>query len=290
MLSLIALAAVVFHHALAVVAGTSLWEDQYSQALVVPPITILLLYMERKTIFHKIGYNVAGVILYFVFISAFFVIVLHGTALDSSTLISLSIFLFSACCIVAFLFSYGSEAFRLASFPLFFLLLMTPWPEVVRNRVISFLQHGSALATDGFFSIAHIPFSREDVVITLPSVTIEIARECSGIRSTLILFLAALVLAHLFLRSGWSKVALIIFLIPVTIARNGLRIFVLSTLGMYVDESFLTGRLHHNGGIVFFILAFIVLWAMIWILQKFEGKMLGKGIQSTAQNVAVSES
>jgi exosortase len=246
--------------------------------------------MERRTIFRDIGYNAAGAILYFVFIGTFLITVLHGTALDSTSLISLSIFLFSACCIVAFLFSYGSEAFRLASFPLFFLLLMTPWPDAMRNRVIVFLQHGSALATDWFFSIANIPFSREDVVITLPSVTIEIAQECSGIRSTLILFLAAVVLAHLFLRSGWSKVALIVFLIPVTIARNGLRIFVLSTLGMYVDESFLTGRLHHNGGIVFFILAFIVLWAMIWVLQKFEDKIMGRTIQGTPQNVAVSES
>src|SRR5262249_18397392 len=104
--------------------------------------------------------------------------------------------------------------------------------------------------------------------------TIEIAQECSGIRSTLILFLVALVLAHLFLRSGWSKCALMVLLLPVTIARNGLRIFVLSTLGMYVDPSFLTGRLHRNGGIVFFILAFVVLWGMIWLFQKLEGKML----------------
>jgi len=41
---------------------------------------------------------------------------------------------------------------------------------------------------------------------------------------------------------------------------------------MYVDPSFLSGRLHHQGGIVFFVVSFIGLWAMVWILQKFEGK------------------
>jgi exosortase/archaeosortase family protein len=65
-----------------------------------------------------------------------------------------------------------------------------------------------------------------------------------------------------------------VLLVPVTIARNGLRIFVLTTLGMYVDPSFLTGRLHHNGGIVFFVLAFIILWGMIWLLQKAEDKLM----------------
>jgi len=57
-------------------------------------------------------------------------------------------------------------------------------PDALRNRVIVFLQHGSAVGTDWFFSVANIPFSRDGVVIALPTVSIEIAQECSGIRSS----------------------------------------------------------------------------------------------------------
>jgi hypothetical protein len=41
---------------------------------------------------------------------------------------------------------------------------------------------------------------------------------------------------------------------------------------MYVNPSFLTGRLHHQGGIVFFAVAFVALWVIVWILQKIEGQ------------------
>ena len=120
--------------------------------------------------------------------------------------------------------------------------------------------------------MANIPFSRDGVVIALPTVTIEIAQECSGIRSSLILVIAGLVLGHLFLGKTWSKFVLVALLVPLTIAKNALRIFTLSTLGIYVNPSFLTGRLHHQGGIVFFAASFVALWGMVWTLQNFEGR------------------
>jgi exosortase len=149
---------------------------------------------------------------------------------------------------------------------------MTPLPDGLRDRVIVFLQYGSAVVTDWFFSVTNIPFSRDGVVIMLPTVTIEIAQECSGIRSSVILVIAGLVLGHLFLRKIRSKIALVALLVPLTIAKNAFRIFSLSTLGMYVNQSFLSGRLHHQGGIVFFAVAFVALWVLVWILQKLEGQ------------------
>jgi exosortase/archaeosortase family protein len=62
-----------------------------------------------------------------------------------------------------------------------------------------------------------------------------------------------------------------LLLVPLTIIKNAFRIFSLSTLGMYVNPSFLSGRLHHQGGIVFFAVAFVGLWAIVWTLQKLEG-------------------
>jgi hypothetical protein len=49
---------------------------------------------------------------------------------------------------------------------------------------------------------------------------------------------------------------------------------------MYVDESFLSGKLHHQGGIVFFAVTFVVLWTMIWALQKIEGQPVKTATQS----------
>ena len=159
-----------------------------------------------------------------------------------------------------------------ASFPLLLLLLAAPLPESFRTQAIVLLQNRSADATGLLFHLANVPFSRAGVVLTLPRVTIEIAQECSGIRSSLVLLIATLVMGHLLVRSWWSKAGLLLLFVPLMIAKNGLRIFALSMLGMYVDPSFLAGRLHRNGGILFFALAFACTWGVAEIFHLLESR------------------
>ena len=51
---------------------------------------------------------------------------------------------------------------------------------------------------------------------------------------------------------------------------NGIRIVTLSTLAIYADPSFLTGKLHNEGGFVFFLLALAILAPVLWLLQRSE--------------------
>lgn len=182
----------------------------------------------------------------------------------------MSILLFGLCCLSAFTFNYGAKAFRAGAFPLLFLLLMVPLPDPVLEAAIAGLRNGSAIITCWLFDLAHIPYARHGAVLVLPRIDIYIAEECSGIRSSMVLLLSALVLGHLYLRTFWGKLLLTLAVLPVTVAKNGLRIFVLSSLGMYVDPSFLSGRLHHDGGFIFFGLAFAGLLLTIWVLQRIE--------------------
>ena len=285
---LIVLAVVIFYRPLWVVFGSSFSVDQYSQVLVVPPLSALLLHVEKRKIFARTSFSQAGVALYVIFIGAFAYLASRASEIDASNYVALSILLFTASCIAAFLFSYGFHALQAGGFPVFFLILMTPLPDGLRNQGISFLQYGSAEVTDWLFTASGIPFTRSGVILALPSVTIEIAQECSGIRSSLILVISGLILGHLFLKSGWSKLALLVLLIPFTIIKNGIRIFTLSTLGMYVNPSFLTGRLHHEGGIVFFALALAGVWGAIWLLQGFENAIMRKHVGETPQDVVMS--
>ena len=56
--------------------------------------------------------------------------------------------------------------------------------------------------------------------------------------------------------------------IPLLLVKNGIRIVTLSLLSIYVDPGFLTGSLHRSGGILFFILALVILAPVLWILQR----------------------
>ena len=84
------------------------------------------------------------------------------------------------------------------------------------------------------------------------------------------LLVASMVLAQVSLRSPWSKAAVIAATVPLSIAKNALRIVTLSMLGTRVDPGFLTGRLHHQGGVVFFMISLAVLVLLLWIFRRVE--------------------
>jgi hypothetical protein len=52
---------------------------------------------------------------------------------------------------------------------------------------------------------------------------------------------------------------------------------------MYVDPGFLTGRLHHQGGIVFFLIGLLLLLPVLWFLQR--GEFPRSGVERTAQSL-----
>lgn len=287
-LGLIVIAIGIFHSSLATAIGSSLSVDRYAHILMVVPVSVVLMYMERRRALAKVSFNLAGGILYLAAVGAFAYIGHRAATMDLSNYISISILLFAICSIAAYLFCYGTAAFKAVAAPLIFLLLMTPMPDWMLEHTITFLQLGSAEVTDWFFTIAGVHFVREGVIISLPEVTIEVAKECSGIRSSLILVISGLVLAHLFLRSPWSKLALTVAIIPMTIFKNALRIFVLTMLGTHVNPSFLNGWLHHQGGIVFFAAAFAAIWGMVWILQRLEGRTKAINDQTASPDAARS--
>jgi exosortase len=135
------------------------------------------------------------------------------------------------------------------------------------NHIVSLLQQGSADAANRLFVIAGVPVTRDGLQLSIPGLAVEVATECSSIRSSLMLLVTSMVLAHLLLRSTWGKVLVILAAIPLSIAKNGLRIFARSMLTAYVDPGYMHGRLHRHGVIVFFL----VFLAVYLILLRLVG-------------------
>ena len=155
-------------------------------------------------------------------------------------------------------------------FPLGFLFLIVPLPERFVDMVTVFLQRQSAVASEILFRAALVPVTRAGIMLSIPALDIEVARECSSIRSSTMLVIMTLILAHLFLRSRWRKTLLVVAAIPLSVAKNAVRIFTIAELGTRVDPGYLNGRLHHNGGLVFLGLALVVDIALLWILRRGE--------------------
>lgn len=165
---------------------------------------------------------------------------------------------------------FGATGFRATLFPQLFLLFLAPIPLELLDVMIQALLWGSALVTDLLFRVSGLPFFRQDYVFVLPGLTIEIAKECSGIRSTMALVITGLLAGYLSLRTGWGKLVLVAALFPLAVFKNGLRIVTLSLLSIHVDEGFMEGDLHTRGGVVFFCVTLAVMGALIWGIGRLE--------------------
>jgi exosortase/archaeosortase family protein len=97
-----------------------------------------------------------------------------------------------------------------------------------------------------------------------------VARECSGIRSSIALLVLAILVGHFFLGTWWKQVVFVLAGIAVMIVKNGIRIVTLTVLATYVDPGFLYGNLHREGGVVFFLIGLLLMAPVFWILQAGE--------------------
>jgi exosortase len=171
-----------------------------------------------------------------------------------------------------FVMCFGLQAVRTALFPLGFLFFAVPLPDALLSRVITALQYGSVEVTSFLFRLTPVPVFREGIRFALPGLDLEVARECSSIRSSLALLLTCVLANHLFLRHGWSKTATLLLVFPLAVFKNGVRIVTLSLLTLYVDEGFMKGGLHTRGGVVFFALSLAILLLIIFGLRQIESK------------------
>jgi len=67
-----------------------------------------------------------------------------------------------------------------------------------------------------------------------------------------------------------GKTVPVLTTILIAIAKNAVRIFTLSMLGIHVNLAFLDGRPHRNGGVVFFTLALIDIVRLVKVIGKAE--------------------
>ncbi len=248
--------------------------DYYSHILLIPFVTGYFLFVERKTILKNLSYSwTAGVSLAAFSALAYLLALWQKEWLGPNDFASLT----TASSIVifwgGFVLIYGSNAFLAGRFPLLFLLFAIPVPAFLLDRFISLLQVGSTEVTQWLFDLTGTTYFREGFTYQLAGINIEVAAECSGIRSTLALIISCVVAGHLFLRSGWRQLILLIAILPITIFKNAIRIATLSLLAIHVDKRFITESwLHHSGGIVFYIPALGLLGVVLWWLSRGEGK------------------
>lgn len=269
----IAAVVLVFRGPLVSLASHAALSDLHSYILLIPFVSVYLGYNRRRQLPKEtagsplIGGSLLGL--------GLITLVLSWTlpaarSLGLNDLIALQTVAFLACVFAGGFFFLGRAGMRVLAFPAAFLAFMIPMPDQVVNALETGYKLASADAAAVLFGLSGVPVFREGQVFQLPGITLEVAQECSGIRSSWVLLIAATVGANLFLKTGWLRAAVMAFVIPLGIVRNGFRILVLGLLCVRLDPSWIDSPIHKQGGPLFFALSLIPLALLLWCLRAWE--------------------
>jgi exosortase C (VPDSG-CTERM-specific) len=163
----------------------------------------------------------------------------------------------------------GRDVFRGAGFPLAFLVFLVPLPAPITAGLESLLQHASAATAGVCFQLSDLPvFQRGDLEFQLPGITIEVAPECSGIQSSMALFIVSLAAGYVFLRSPWRRAVLSFAVVPLGIARNAVRILTIAELCVHIGPEMIDSYIHHHGGWIFFLASLVPFLALLFLLVR----------------------
>lgn len=165
------------------------------------------------------------------------------------------------------IFFAGWRFFRGVVFPWAFLILMIPIPAILFTEITFPLQILTSKLASLLLPLAGVPVLREGNVIYLPTMPLEIAEACSGIRSLLSLASLAVIYGYLAESRIWARITLALAAIPIAVAANSLRIVGTGLLVQYWDPEKAEGFFHTFSGWLIFLVSLAMLFMLHRLLQ-----------------------
>ena len=246
--------------------------DLHSYTLLVPFVSVYLLYVRRDQLPRNYASDVALGVLFLVVGLAGLAFThslgLAGRVLSENSRVMLLTLSFLCCLAGGASFFLGRSWIRAAAFPLAFLVFMVPMPDAMANALETGSKYASAEVANLLFDLSGTPFLRAGLLFQLPNITFEVAQACSGIRSSWVLFITSVLAANLFLRTPWRRFALVALIIPLAVLRNGFRIMVIGLLCVNMGPQMIDSLIHRRGGPAFFILSLVPFFVVLWWLRR----------------------
>ena len=261
----------------------ALKKEIHSYTVLIPLVCIYLASLKRDSLTREARGSAAGAAsgaLIFALAAAalFFGSVLAGAAAWSHN----DTMTRNAACFVLLLIAGGFGCLgvpwmRMLAFPFAFLVFMVPLPDIAVEQLEDVLMRASAGLAHVLFQLTGTPVLCNGQVVELPGMTLEVARNCSGIRSSLILFITSLIASYLFLSSTWHRCLLMAMVIPLGIFRNAIRVLVIGLLCVHIGPHMIDSWIHHHGGPLFFAVSLAPLFlTAAWFRQRERKSEMGK--------------
>jgi exosortase len=273
------------------------WSDEnYSHGLLIPFVIGFILWAERAKLRQgpykpSMLWGGAAVLL------ALFVL-WTGVAGAELFIQRISLVLMLAGVVVYF---WGARLLRLVWVPLSLLLLAIPIPVIVFNKIAFPLQLFASSCAVSAMRLVDIPVLRQGNVIefmplnSVETRKLEVVEACSGIRSLMTLTTLAVVFAYFSYPRGttgsgkaenetgktglfnpvtrwgfWRSTLIVLSAVPIAIVTNAFRVSGTGILARYYGVKVADGFFHSFSGWVIYIVAFLLLFAFGWVLDRFR--------------------
>ncbi len=285
--------------------GTDWWTDaNYSHGLLVPFIIGYILWTERETL-ARIPQR-ANILWGGVGAACALFALWAGMAGAELYIQRLSLMLMLASIAVYF---FGFRTLRFVLVPLALLFLALPIPAIVFNKIAFPLQLFASRCAVWAMRLFDIPVLRQGNVIELMPLgaretkKLEVVEACSGIRSLMTLVTLAVVYAYFtypqnpdatkgnphglswLRRFGfWRSLIIVGAAVPIAILTNAMRVSGTGILARYYGTQVADGFFHSFSGWVVYIVAFLLLFAVGWALDR-AGFLLGNNRQTASHKI-----
>ncbi len=286
-------AALIFTYAIVLSKLANTWwnDENYSHGLLIPLVIAYILWTQRERLTRQsikpsTLWGGAAVVLALIALWA-------GTAGAELFIQRISLVLILAGIVIYF---WGFRVLQLLIVPLGLLLLAIPIPAIIFNKVAFPLQLFASRCAVWSMSLFGIPVLRQGNVIELLPLNareikkLEVVEACSGIRSLMTLVTLAVVFAYFthprsngssggqrhgiieWLKSYgfWRSAIIILSAVPIAILTNALRVSGTGVLAHYYGTEVADGFFHSFSGWVIYIAAFLLLFGVGWVLDRFR--------------------
>jgi exosortase len=270
--------------------GRFWWEDEnYSHGLLIPFVIGYILWAERTRLASiekrpRMFWGAAGVVFALFALWA-------GTAGAELFVQRTSLVVLLAGVAVYF---WGWRLLKAVAVPLALLALAIPVPAIIFNKIAFPLQLFASRCAVWAMRGFDIPVLREGNVIELyplgstTTKRLEVVEACSGIRSLMTLVTLAVVFAYFTnpssedgdkggdagkRRSRYAalrSVLIVLAAVPIAIITNAARVSGTGILARYYGTQVADGFFHEFSGWVIYIVAFLLLFAFGWLLERFN--------------------
>lgn len=159
----------------------------------------------------------------------------------------------------------GGAVLRKLAFPIGFLVLMVPLPQV--DRVTLPLAMFTGVCSGSLVQFFGLDVTIVGNAVTLPNANLEIGAQCSGVNSLIALTALMVLTAYLLDGPVWSRVALVVLAIPLAILGNILRVATLLVVARAWGAQAAFSFYHDYSGIAFFIAVLLLMFPLTRLLR-----------------------